>query len=238
MIIVTGGAKGLGLGITKALVGAGKQVCVTGRDEAALEAVARAHGVADFQADVSKPGDWDALFAFVQDKGEPIEALVNNAGWGGAIVALEEMNPAGIAETVAVNLTGVIQGCQKVIPLLKANGGGAIINISSVCDQYGWPGWTVYSACKAGLAMFGKTLYAELREQGISVTTITPSWSATGFADAAGIDGHPVQDPEVRKQCMQPEDMGEVILHVLKTPAHLNLMQYTILPKVQQIEPM
>lgn len=238
MIIITGGAKGLGLGITRALVGAGKEVCVTGRDEAALKEAERSLGVVAFRADVAKPGDWDALFAFIQGKGKSIEALVNNAGWGGAITPLEEMDPAGIAETVAVNLTGVIQGCQKVIPHLKAAGGGTIINISSVCDQYGWPGWTVYSACKAGLAMFGKTLYAELREQGISVTTITPSWSATGFADAAGIDGHPVQDPEVRKQCMQPEDMGEVILHVLKTPAHLNLMQYTILPKVQAIEPM
>ena len=236
--IVTGGSKGYGAGIAEVLKEAGAEVWITGRDATALNATAARLGVHAVVADVGQPADWDRLFAEVLGRAGRLDILVNNAGGGVKIAPMSEQTDEAIAEIVAANLTGHLFGCRRAAKVMGAQRSGIIINISSVCARYAWPGWGPYSAAKAGLAQFGHCLYTELRAAGVRVTTLTPSWGATDFLSAADIRGHPAGDAEIRKQTLQPREMGQLVLDLCKLPAHLVVPDLTVQPLVQQIEPM
>ncbi len=237
--IVTGGAKGYGAGIAKKLADAGWSVRITGRDQAALDKATEQFGVKSIQADVTSSEDWDRVFKTVLDEAGRVDVLVNNAGAGIAIRPLSEMSDAEIETSVAVNLFGALLGCKRAATVMKKQGSGTIINISSACQDYAWPGWSVYSAAKAGIAQASKCLYAELREHGVRVTTLSPSWGATEFTGVCDdLEGAPSQDPVIRAQCIKPEELGEAVLHVCNTPSHLEVLEYKLLPLVQEIMPM
>jgi NAD(P)-dependent dehydrogenase (short-subunit alcohol dehydrogenase family) len=233
--IVTGGSKGYGFGIAGALRKEGVEVGITGRDEKALKAAATKLDVHAVTADVTSAGDWDRVFAKVLAAGLKLDILVNNAGGGVKIAPMTEQTDESISQIVALNLTGQLYGCRRAAKIMREQKSGIIINISSACAIHAWPGWGPYSAAKAGLNQFSHCLYAELRAAGVRVTTITPSWGATDFTRAAGIPGH---SDDVRQKAMQPEDMGQLVLDICRTPAHLVLPDITVQPLVQQIEPM
>jgi short-subunit dehydrogenase len=86
---------------------------------------------------------------------------------------------------IDLNLTSAIMSCRTFTPQFKKQGYGKIINVSSACDRRSWPGWSVYSAAKAGVNAFTKCLYTELRPHGIAVTLLVPGGSNTGFQKAA-----------------------------------------------------
>ena len=236
--IITGGSKGYGAGIAEALKQAGAEVWITGRDATALTATAQRLGVHPVVADVTQPAHWDRLFAEVTRHSGRLDILVNNAGGGVKIAPMTEQTDESIAEIIAANLTGHLLGCRRAAKIMTAQRSGIIINISSVCARYAWPGWGPYSAAKAGLAQFGHCLYTELRAAGVRVTTLTPSWGATDFLAAADIQGHPAAAEDVRRQTMQPHEMGRLVLDLCQLPAHLAVPDLTIQPLVQQIEPM
>lgn len=236
--IVTGGSRGYGYGIAEALKSAGVRVWITGRDEKALKEAAAALDVHSIAADVTVPADWDRLFDEVVGANGRIDLLVNNAGGGIRIAPMSEQTDEDIAQSIAVNLTGPLYGCRRAARQMMEQKDGIIINISSGCALHAWPGWGPYSAAKAGLNQFAHCLYTELRQAGVRVTTITPYWGATGFVDAAAIDGHPAGDPTIRPKTMQPADMGQLVLDICHTPAHLVVPDITVQPLIQEIEPM
>ena len=236
--IVTGGSKGYGTGIAEALKNAGATVWITGRDEALLNAVARKLGVNAVPADVTRGDDWDKVFEAVLKERGRLDILVNNAGAGGPIAATANQTDASIAEVISVNLVGAILGCRRAAQVMQRQKSGTIVNISSVCAKYAWPGWGAYSAAKAGLAQFSKCLYTELREHGVRVTTLTPSWGATDFAATPDLAGHPARDPKIRERCMKPIELGNVVADICAMPAHLEVLEYTVLPLVQEIMPL
>jgi len=231
--IVTGGGSGFGLGIAEELVGKGASVWITGRDEAKLKAVASKIGVRAFRADVTSSADWNALFAAAGD----VDILVNNAGAGVKIAPLAEQTDMDIAEAVGVNLTGAMLGCARAARTMSAKKAGAIVNISSVCALYAWPGWGVYTAAKAGLSKFSHSLYAELRPHGVRVFCVTPSWGQTDFNRACGIAGAS-EDSALAGKCIAPEDLGRLVVQLLEMPDHLAVPDVTFQPMVQSIEPM
>ena len=171
--IVSGGSKGYGAGIAAVLQQSGARVWITGRDAGALDAAASRLGVQTVQADVTRPADWDRVFDTVMQTAGHLDILVNNAGGGGKIAPLDQQSDESIAGTIALNLTGQLYGCRRAAAVMKRQRGGLIINISSVCARYAWPGWGPYSAAKAGLYQFSHCLYTELREHGVRATTIT-----------------------------------------------------------------
>lgn len=232
-ILVTGGTDGYGRGIAAVLVRAGARVTVTGRNEAKLEAVARELGVRAIRADVASGADWDRVLA----ETGPLDVLVNNAGSGGRIAPVAEQTDAEIESTIATNLVGAMLGCRRVGAQMAKRGHGTIVNVSSVCALYAWPGWSIYTAAKAGLAKFSHGLYTELRPHGVRVTCLTPSWGQTGFNKAAGITGAS-EDPALASKCTAPEELGELVKTILETPDHLAIPDVVLQPMVQAIEPM
>ena len=158
--IVTGGAKGFGSGISEKLSQIGADVWITGRDEKALARHAKNIGVRYFKADVADPEDWDALVEAVVNESGTVDILVNNAGYGGTVKPIEEQLIDEITRCINVNLTGVIFGCRKIVPYMKKQKSGTIINISSTCATHAWPSFSVYTAAKANILRFqsaGKT---------------------------------------------------------------------------------
>ncbi len=233
--VVTGGAKGFGAGITAVLRERGARVWITGRDQSALDRIASDLDVRPIRADVTSPQDWDMVCQSVLAESERVDILVNNAGAGVRIAPLDEMTDEEIQQSISVNLTGAILGCRRVTKIMKQAGGGTIINISSVCQRQAWPGFSVYSAAKAGLGQFSNCLYAELREHGVRVTTLIPSWGSTGFAVAAGLPAH---SPEDSAKCIQPRELGELVATVCELPSHLEIQDLTLWPLVQKVEPL
>lgn len=240
VVIVTGGSKGYGVGIAEAFKQRGAMVWITGRDGDALHATASRLGVQACVADASSGADWDRLIDTVTQKSAGrIDALINNAGGGGAIKPLAEQTDDDILASVSVNLTGALLGCRRLAPIMAKQNAGTIVNVASVCATYAWPGWSVYSAAKAGLVQAGKCLQLELAASKVRVTSVIPSWGATDFATAAGLTEHPmVKDPAVRAQCIKPIELGRLIADVVALPAHLRIQDVTLVPMVQEIMPL
>lgn len=234
--IVTGGSKGYGFGIAEALKNRGAEVWITGRDEAALKETGGRLNVHTVRADVTKGEDWDRLLEEVLSaSGERLDILINNAGAGICIAPVEEQTDEQVQKSIAVNLTGAILGCRRAAPVMRKRGSGTIINISSVCARQAWPGWAVYSAAKAGLMQFSKCLYTELREHGVRVTSVIPSWGATEFGKATGLEE---RDPETNAKCIQPLELGELVANICSLSAHLQIQDVTLWPLVQEVMPL
>lgn len=233
--IVTGGSRGYGEGIAESLKNRGAEVWITGRDESALEVTANRLGVRAVRADVTAPADWDRLFDEMLKAAGRLDILVNNAGAGVRVAPVAEQTDDEIFRSISVNLTGAILGCRRAAPLMTKQKSGIIVNISSICATEAWPGWAVYSAAKAGMVQFSKCLYAELREDSVRVTTVIPSWGATEFQQASDIA--PLSD-EQKKRAINPSDIGELVAHICSLPSHLEVLDMTVLPMIQEIVPL
>ena len=231
--IVTGGGSGFGKGIAEALSAAGAKVWITGRNGEKLAAAAEEIGAQAFVADAGDGGDWDRLLAEVGD----VDVLVNNAGFGGKIAPLAEQDDSGIAAVIATNLTGAILGASRVARIMAKRRRGVIVNISSVCALHAWPGWSVYTAAKAGLLKFSHALHTEMRPYGVRVTCLVPSWGQTDFNRAAGVSGAS-EDPNLAKYCISPGQLGKIVADLVALPDHLAVPELVVQPMIQEIVPM
>ena len=233
--LVTGGAKGFGLGIAQSLAEAGARVWITGRDQAALDRAARGNALNAIRADVTSPADWDRVLKVITQNAGRLDILVNNAGGGVKIAATGDQTDEAIDEAIALNLNSVIYGCRRVVPIMRKQGSGIIVNIGSVAGHHAWPTWGIYGAAKAGLNHFSKSLYLELRPHGVRVTTITPSWGATTFTDAAGLGP---RDAETLAKCITPAEIGQLVADVCALPPHLCIQETILWPMVQEVSPL
>ncbi len=206
--IVTGGSRGYGAGIVESLARAGAIVWFTGRNPQRLDEIAGRLvdlSVRAFQADASSSEDWDRLMAAAIDEHGQLDLLVNNAGEGVRIAPATQQTDIAIGKSIASNLTGAILGSCRAAAIMKRQQSGLIINVGSVCAKHAWPGWSVYSAAKAGLLQFSRCLLTEMRPHNVRVTSLIPSWGQTEFTDVAGLDAHA---DNVRRQCISPNDLG------------------------------
>lgn len=231
--IVTGGSSGYGRGIAAALAAAGAEVYITGRNREKLFAAAGEIGARAFVADASCGEDWERLLAEVGD----VDILVNNAGFAGKVAPLAEQDDADIAAVIATNLTGAIMGSARVAKGMSKRRHGVIVNVSSVCALHAWPGWSVYTAAKAGLLKFSRALHTEMRPYGVRVSCLIPSWGQTGFNRAAGISGAS-EDPKLAKECIAPSELGKIVADLITLPDHLAVPELVVQPMVQEIIPM
>ena len=163
-------------------------------NEQALEATAKVckesgSKVIALAGDVTKPETFERALKEALDNFGKVDFLINYAGGALKVAPIEEMDDEINRRIIDLNLTSAIMSCRTFTPQFKKQGFGKIINVSSACDRRSWPGWSVYSAAKAGLNAFTKCLYTELRPHGIAVTLLVPGGSNTGFqAAAAGVN--------------------------------------------------
>ncbi|MBM3705039.1 MAG: SDR family oxidoreductase [Actinobacteria bacterium] len=233
--VITGGSKGYGKGIARVLKGNGCRVWILSSNEGDLKKAAEEIGVNCCVCDITIPQDWDAAFDKIVGKEKTIDLLVNNAGAGIAIKNLVEQTDDEIYRSIMINLTGHIYGIRRAAKLMIAQKNGIIINISSVCADHAWPGWSIYSAAKAGIEMLARSLHNEFRTSNVKITTLTPSWGSTNFLKSAKLKDW---TKDITEKVMQPDQMGELIVKICTLDDHLYIPKIRVQPMVQEINPM
>jgi len=173
--VVTAGAGGIGRAIAETFTAAGARVHVCDVDTAALdEALDSGVAVAATACDVSDVDQVGHLFDEVEESLGGLDVLVNNAGIAGPTAPVDEIAVDDWRRCIDVDLSGAFYCTRLAVPLLKAAGGGSIVNMSSVAGRLGFPLRTPYAAAKWGLVGFTKSLALELGPDGIRVNAIQP----------------------------------------------------------------
>ena len=174
--VITGGASGLGKAVARRIVQEGGAVALWDMNRAALNA-ARADVAAALVAEVDVADHAAIVRAAKQayDTLGRIDILVNSAGITGATAPVQDFPIDSWHRTLAINVNGVFFACREVIPYMLTNGYGRIVNVASVAGKEGNPNASAYSASKAAVIGFTKSLGKELAQRGVLVNAITPA---------------------------------------------------------------
>jgi NAD(P)-dependent dehydrogenase (short-subunit alcohol dehydrogenase family) len=210
--LVTGGSRGIGFAIARALAGAGASVAITGRDPSALEAARTELGgrTLALTADVQHESEAARAVADTATQFGGLDVLINNAGVG-LFASVADMTPAEWRQVLDTNLSGVFYCCHAAIPHLRRRGGGWIVNISSLAGKNGFPNGAAYCASKAGLNEFSEALMQEVRHDNIRVAYVMPGSVATGFGGRG--------DSGRADWKLSPDDVAQTVIDLLTHPA-------------------
>ena len=201
--VVTGGSKGIGLGIARALAGAGASVVSTSRGGGSAEP-----NIRQIRGDVRRPEDAARAIEEAVSVYGGLDILINNAGIG-AFAPVAEMTIERWRAVIETNLDGVFYCCHAAIPHLRRRGGGWIINISSLAGKNAFAGGAAYCASKAGLNQFSESLMQEVRHDGIRVSYVMPGSVATEFGSGATAK---------EGWALTAEDVAQVVMDLLAMP--------------------
>ncbi|HAK75745.1 MAG TPA: short-chain dehydrogenase [Runella sp.] len=210
--LITGGTKGIGLGVAEMLIKEGYKVAITGRNSETVEAAAAQlnqlqEGAAlGVLADVRNFDSQQAAVNQVLEKWGRLDVLVANAGVG-HFAPIETLTLEQWQETIDINLTGVFYSTKASLAALTASK-GYLITIASLAGTNFFANGSAYNASKFGLVGFTQAVMMDMRSAGIKATTIMPGSVATHF------NNHEPSEKDAWK--IQPEDIGQIVVDLLK----------------------
>ncbi len=215
--LITGGSSGIGLAIAKALVDAGSRVAITGRDEARLNAAAKAVGATPIKADVGNEDDEKRTYREFFSQFGHLDILVNSAGFG-VRRALVDMDLAKFEAIMRTNVTGTMLMSREAAKHFVERKQGNIVNLASTAALRGAANGTAYYGSKFAVRGMTECWRAELRQHNVRVLLINPSEVLTNFAVNAGF----TQDDDNPTK-LQAED----IAHMVKAALEMNDRGFT-----------
>lgn len=179
--VVTGGAHGLGFAMAQRILESGARVSLWDRDGAALKnaVAALGDGASSKTVDITDLSGLARAHSEVEEEVGLVSILVNSAGVAGTNASLDQYDPDEWRRVVEINLNGTFYVNKVVVPSMKANNYGRIVNIASVAGKEGNPNLSAYSAAKAGVIGLTKSLGKELAGFDIAVNAITPATAKT-----------------------------------------------------------
>lgn len=184
--VVTGASMGIGEAIAKRFAAEGASVVLLSRDTARAETARTRIGFPErtiaLSCDIRHSEDIDRVLALTLHHFKRIDIWVNNAGHG-LMDSVAELEMSACHQLFETNFFGALSAMQGVIPVMRQQGGGAIINISSVAGHIPLPFHAAYSASKFALNAIGKAAGVELRKDGIHVLTVCPGYVRTAFSE-------------------------------------------------------
>ena len=227
--LITGASSGIGRATALAFAQAGIDVALVSRSQDKLEAIANATREAGVETkvyalDLAKIEQVKAEIGAIAADFAPIDILVNNAGMG-YTNSLSETPLSDWQRVIDLNLTSVFQCILGVLPTLRQQQRGTIINVASIAGQQFFPDWGAYSVSKAGLIALSKTLAVEERPHGIRVVTICP-----GAVNTSLWDTDTVQIDLNRSAMLTPEIVAQSILHTAMLPEQAVIDSVTLMP--------
>jgi NAD(P)-dependent dehydrogenase (short-subunit alcohol dehydrogenase family) len=252
VVLITGGSRGLGLVVARELGQQGARIFIAARDENELARARTDLQERDIQAetircDVAIRDEAGQLVDQVVAQAGRIDVLVNNAGII-QVGPLDHMTPADFEEAMGVHFWGPLHTTLAAIPAMRAQGGGRIVNVSSIGGRIGVPHLAPYCASKFALTGFSESVRAELARDRIYVTTVLPGLMRTGspfnawfkgryrdeFTWFAISDSLPIASIDARQAALQLIDAcrhGEAEL-VISWPAKLAIVANAVIPEV------
>ena len=206
--LITGGAQGLGAEIARRFRDEGASVFVGDIKEPAGDSAHSLNGIVFLRLDVTSEDSWKAALEFVLSRTDRLDVLVNNAGIN-VRKNIEEMPAEAFDAMLAVNVKGPFLGIKHTLPILRASGGGTILNMSSICGLIGHKFTNeAYTATKGAVTLLTRSVAARYACDNIRCNSIHPSTVDTPFVHSV------LQDPERRA-----ERFGEIPLGRLATTA-------------------
>ncbi len=231
IVLVAGGAGGIGLGIAKALAAEGCKVAITDNNEEALLNAAKAGGdkpsFACQTCDITNRQQVSKLFKWLDDELGPIDILVNSAGINVSNRMMSNIDPADFDRMMEVNTTGTFNCIHAALPAMRKKGAGLIVNIVSLAGKRVMPlAGMPYCVSKFATSALGTFVNLEECGNGIKVTNIYPGETNTPI-----VDKRPTPPPpEKRAQMLQPEDIAACVVTVAKLPARAIVPELIITP--------
>jgi NAD(P)-dependent dehydrogenase (short-subunit alcohol dehydrogenase family) len=229
--LVTGAGNGLGRAIALALAAAAARVILVGRTEKTLRETADLAGAASCSVatcDVASPGSVDALRDSLA--GEDVDLLVNNAGTGGPVQAITEIEPAEWDEVFGVNVRSVYLMCRALLPAMYRRGSGDVINIASVTGKRPLTRRTPYAASKMAVLGLTRTLAFEAGPRGVRVNSLSPgpcrgarmTRNFTAEAAATGTSYAQAEEAFVSRAALhrlvEEDEVARAVLAMLRMP--------------------
>jgi NAD(P)-dependent dehydrogenase (short-subunit alcohol dehydrogenase family) len=227
LAVITGGGRGIGLAVARALIREGCNLIITGRDgqnlQSALAELYKAGSgeVTALGCDISNPVDIEILFAAVAKKYHTIDVLVNNAGVAHGLGPADLLELQTWQRVIDTNLTGMFLTTRGALAMMKA--GGTIVNNLSMAAVQPFEGMAAYCASKYGALGFTNVLRQELRKRGIRVLALIP-----GATDTAIWDQFWPQAP--REKMMSSDTVAEAVLHAVTLPPEATIEEIRIGP--------
>jgi short-subunit dehydrogenase len=242
IVVVTGASMGIGEAIAKIFSDHGASVVMLSRDVARIEAARARIGHSErtvaMACDVRHREDIDRAVGLTLHHFQRIDVWINNAGHG-LLDSVAQMEMPACREMFDTNLFGAVAAMQAVIPVMRQQAGGTIINVSSVAGHIPVPFHAAYSATKFALNAIGKAASVELKREGIHVLTVCPGYVRTGFSENAvhGSDLKRVRPGAVRG--ITAERVARATLHgylkqkremIVPWTMHIPVKIYQLLP--------
>jgi short-subunit dehydrogenase len=242
VVVVTGASMGIGEAISKVFADHGANLVMLSRDAGRAEAARTRVGHADrtlaLACDVRNREEIDRVIGLTLHHYARIDVWINNAGHG-ILGSVGDADMAACRETFDTNLFGTIEAMQAVTPVMKQQGAGAIVNISSVAGHIPVPFMSIYSATKFALNAIGKGARIELKTFGINVLTVCPGYVRTDFG-ANAVKGREVK--QVRPESVRgisAERVARATLHGYLKKKREVIVPWTMHPvvKIYQLFP-
>lgn len=232
-VIVTGASHGIGQGIVSQLVAQGCTVGMLARSEDALRALQERHSTTNafhpyVCADLQDPDATAAAIARLIDGLQGVDALINNAG----LVIRKDVFSLSLEEwhaMVNTNINGLFYATRAVLPAMKEQGAGHLINVSSISGKFPLAGGSGYAATKFACTGFSQSLFQEVRDYGIKVTTLFP-----GSVDSQSHRHEPDADTGWK---VTPEEVGQACWDVLNTRSGNCVSEVEIRPLARPPKP-
>ncbi|MDF5720259.1 MAG: SDR family NAD(P)-dependent oxidoreductase [Rhizonema sp. PD37] len=237
--IITGASSGIGEATAVALAAEGVRVVIAARRTERLHAVAKrieaiSGQVLPIVTDITDEAQVNHLVQKTNAELGQVDILVNNAGIG-VLGTIDTGNPADWRRALDVNVLGVLYAIHAVLPILKTQQSGHIVNISSVAGRTARAGVGVYNATKWGVNALSEALRQEVYKDNIRVTIIEPGLVDTQFSDFIS-DPIAKQRSEERRKRITPlksEDIARAIVYAVTQPQHVNVNEILIRPTSQ-----
>lgn len=223
--IVTGASSGIGTAFSRKLIDSGATVYGLARSFERLQKLQKELGdlFIPVEMDITDHEEISNWAGDTFSQGRTPDILINNAGLG-YFGPVEELTLEEWETMINVNINGIFYLTRRIVPFMKSsNTHSHIINIASVAGLLGNPNLTGYNASKFAVRGFSEALFKELRYDKIKVTCMFPGSIATAFFDNAdGTDTH--------ENMMQPQDVADTLMHILKTPDNMLISEITMRP--------
>ncbi|WP_029289394.1 SDR family NAD(P)-dependent oxidoreductase [Cellulomonas sp. HZM] len=232
--LVTGASSGIGAATVRRLVADGYDVVATARREDRLASLADETGATTVAADVTHADDVDRLMAAVA-QGGPLDVVVNNAGGAFGLDPVESADLEQWRAMYELNVLGTLRVTQAALPLLRADGGGDVVIVTSTAAHGAYPGGAGYTGAKAAERMIATTLRQELVGEPVRVVEIAPGAVATEEFSLVRFGGDRERADAVYEgyEPLVADDVADAIAWTVSRPAHVNVDLLVVRPVAQ-----